>query len=144
MRRIILIVVVIVIAVGGWYAYKEFNRKNADLTEETPAFSVPAAALIQSFSTDTATAARKYTDKVIEVSGRVKQVANEENHVVLALGEPGEMSSVQCSMDSKYRGEYATVKEGQLVTVKGICTGGKTEELFGTDVFLNRCVISKR
>jgi hypothetical protein len=43
-------------------------------------------------------------------------------------------------MDSTYAKEYRQIKEGDKVFIKGMCTGGKTEELFGTDVILNRCI----
>ena len=143
MKKIIWIVLILVIAVGGWYAYNEYNRKNEDLSSEKPAASLKATELIAAFSSDTASANRQYTDKIVEVSGQVKSVAKEENPVVVSLGDAGEMSSVQCSMDSAYATEYASVKEGAVIRVKGMVTGFQTEEILGTDVKMNRCVISK-
>lgn len=143
MKKIIWIVLIIVIAVGGWYAFNEYNRKNEDLSSEKPAASVKATDLIAAFSSDTASASKQYTDKIVEVSGQVKSVAKEENPVVITLGDAGEMSSVKCSMDSAYAKDYASVKEGAVIKIKGMVTGYQTEEILGTDVNLNRCVISK-
>jgi hypothetical protein len=47
-------------------------------------------------------------------------------------------------MDSTYVEEYKAIKEGDQLTIKGMCTGGRTEELFGTDVILNRCVLETK
>jgi RecJ-like exonuclease len=143
MKKVIWIVLILVIAVGGWYAYNEYNRKNVDLSSEKPVASLKASELIAAFTTDTASANKQYIDKIFEVSGQVKTVAKEENPVVISLGDPGEMSSVQCSMDSAYVKEYASIKEGAVIRIKGMCTGAQIEEILGTDVKLNRCVISK-
>lgn len=144
MKKIILLVLVIVMAAVGFYAYREYNRTNKDLKNVTADFTMDAAALIASFEKDSSSANKKYVDRLIAVSGHVKAIDAQGNPVVIALGESGQMSSVQCSMDSAYAKDYKTIKEGDALTVKGMCTGGRTEELFGTDVILNRCVIENK
>ena len=61
--------------------------------------------------------------------------------MVLSLGDANGFSSVQCSMDSSHAKMYTDIKEGQPVSLKGMVTGGRTEEMFGTDIILNRCVV---
>ncbi|HEX6333384.1 MAG TPA: hypothetical protein VFZ78_04100 [Flavisolibacter sp.] len=139
-RTYIILLVVLVIVAIGWYGYSEYNRTNEDLLKKKPAYSMQAAELIAAFEKDTASANRKFTDKVIQVSGTVKSLDTNGNPVVIALGDPGQMSSVQCSMDSSHAEGYRKIREGDHVTLKGMCTGGKTEEMFGTDVILNRSV----
>lgn len=140
-KYIILIVVLVAVVIGSWYAYNEYNRTNKDLKDVKPDFTTDVSSLLMEFEKDTATANRKYIDKVILVNGQVKSIDREGNPVVIAIGDPTAMSSVQCSMDSTYVEDYKDVNEGDHVKIKGMCTGGKTEELFGTDVILNRCVI---
>jgi hypothetical protein len=144
MKKIILLIVLIVIVAAGFYAYREYNRTNKDLKNLKADFAMDAAALIASFEKDSSSANKKYVDRLIAVSGNVKAIDAQGNPVVIALGEAGQMSSVQCSMDSTYVQEYKTIKEGDRLTVKGLCTGGRTEELFGTDVILNRCVLENK
>lgn len=141
MKRIIFLVLFLIVAFFGWYAYTEYNRKNVDLLNKKADVITSATALIAAFEKDTASANKKYVDKIIEVSGTVKSIDTNGNPVVIALGEKGKMSSVQCSMDSTHASGYTSIKEGEIHTVKGICAGGKTEDLFGTDVFLNRCIM---
>jgi hypothetical protein len=142
-KKILIPVLLLLAAFAGWYIYREYNRTNTDLAGVSADYSLPATELIASFEKDTASAGRKYTDKVISVTGNVKSVDADGNPVVIALGDAGQMSSVQCSMDSTHAKDYAGTKEGDQLTIKGMCTGGKTEELFGTDVMLNRCVVEK-
>jgi uncharacterized protein (UPF0333 family) len=144
MKKIILLVIVFIVAAGGFYAYNEYHRTNKDLKNSSPDFTTDAVSLIASFEKDTATASKKYVDKIIAVSGNVKTIDTNGNPIVITLGDTGQMSSVQCSMDSTHADEYKPIKEGDQLTLKGICTGGRTEELFGTDVILNRCVIENK
>lgn len=144
MKKIILLVLIVIIAAAGFYAYREYNRTNKDLKNSKAEITTDAASLIAAFEKDSSSANKKYTDKLIAVSGSVKSIDKDGNPVVIALGQSGEMSSVQCSMDSVYATEYKAIKEGDQLTLKGICTGGRTEDLFGTDVILNRCVLEDK
>ena len=144
MKRVILLILVIVIAAVGFYAYKEYNRTNQDLKNSRPDFTLEATALITAFEKDSLSANKQYVDKLVAVTGHVKSIDAQDNPVVIALGEAGQMSSVQCSMDSSYAEEYKAIREGDQLTIKGMCTGGRTEDLFGTDVILNRCVLENK
>ena len=144
MKKIILLVLVIIVAGIAFYAYREFNRTNEDLKNKKAEFTTEAAALIAAFEKDSSSAGKQYIDKVVAVTGSVKSIDRNGNPVVLALGEGGQMSSVQCSMDSTYNTEYAQIKEGDPLKVKGICTGAITQDIFGTDVKLNRCVLDNK
>lgn len=141
MKKITLILLLFILAAGGFYAYTEYHRTNEDLKSRKAERNADAASLIAAFEKDSASANKNYVDKLVAVTGRVKSIDAEENPVIIALGEPDQMSSVQCSMDSAYASEYKTVKEGDHLRIKGMCIGGETQELFGTDVKLNRCVL---
>lgn len=142
MKRTILLIALALIIVLGFYGYREYFRENKDLQEVAPEASLSAPALIKAFETDSAGANKSYLGKIIAVSGRVKSVEKDEGAATVILGEPGTMSSVRCSMDTAHLAEVATVKEGQSVTVKGACTGFNQDELLGSDVVLNRCVLT--
>jgi hypothetical protein len=141
LKKIILVLVAVVLIVTGIFIYREYNRKNADLRSMKPSFTLEAGELIAAFEKDSASANRKYINKVVQTSGAVKTIDTNGNPVVIALGNPGEMSSVLCSMDSAYAAEYRNIREGETISIKGMCIGGETQDLFGTDVKLNRCVI---
>lgn len=140
MKRKIIIAVLLVVVAAGLYGVKEYFRTHDDLAGEEPVAAMSVAQLITAFETNAAKSGEEYIDKVVQVTGYVTAIAAENNPVVISLGEKGKMSSVQCSMDSTHP-LPATAVVGKPVTVKGVCTGAMTEELFGTDVKLSRCLL---
>jgi len=143
MKRIILIVLLFAIIAGGWYAYSIYTGKVKSLTEVKTDASITAPELIAAFEKDSATANKQYLGKVIEVSGNVKSIEKEEGSATVSLGESGAMSSVRCSMDTTFIQQVASIQEGSKITIKGSCTGFMTDELLGSDIILNRCILVK-
>ena len=140
MKRLILVIILLIFIVGGWYGYREYNRKNKDLTEVSAQITADAATLLAAFEKDSASANRQYLGKIIAVQGTVKAIEREDGATVV-LGESGSMASVRCSMDTAHIAEVASLREGQKATLKGACTGYNADELLGSDVILNRCVV---
>jgi hypothetical protein len=141
MKKIILLVVLVIVAAAGWYGYRLYHERNPDLTSEKADFSVNAVSLIAEFEKDTAAAGKKYTDRIIEVTGTIKKIDAEENPVIISLGDTTSMSTIQCSMDSSHAGGYKSIAPGTTLTLKGKCNGYDSEELIGTDVKINRCIV---
>jgi anionic cell wall polymer biosynthesis LytR-Cps2A-Psr (LCP) family protein len=131
--KIILAVLVLLIA-ASIYGYKEFNRKKADTADLKTQFSIPSTELLKSFETDENKANVLYLDKIIEVSGKVSKIERTDSSISIMLNDGSSMASIMCQMDEPYK----SVKIGELVTIKGICTG------FLMDVILNRCVIKNQ
>jgi hypothetical protein len=142
MKRFILILLLIIILAGSWYAYRVYTGKVKSLNEVRTEVTVNANELIAAFEKDSSAANRQYLGKVIEVTGNVKSIEKEEGAATVSLGESGSMSSVRCSMDTAYVQQVANIQEGSTITVKGACTGFISEELLGSDVILNRCVVA--
>lgn len=141
MKRTLLLALLVLACLAAWYAYREYNRTSDSLEGATAAATVAAPALLAAFERDSATAVKQYGDKIIAVTGTVKKLDAESNPVIIFLGDAGQMSSVQCSMDSTDAVHYNAVQTGAAATIKGWVTGFRTDPLFGTDVILNRCVI---
>ena len=143
--RIILISLLIVIAGVAFYAYKEFNRKQKDLTGMRPEFTVSAVDFIKEFGINEKAVNKKYLDKVIEVNGIVKEsIKDEKGFCTIVLGDTLAMSSVRCSMDSMHNGVLKNILKGNNLSIKGMCTGYNADELLGADIILNRGVISNK
>ncbi|RTL56109.1 MAG: hypothetical protein EKK37_16640 [Sphingobacteriales bacterium] len=143
-KKIILISVLIVVAVAGLYGYREFNRKNPDLATIEATEQIHSDALIQAFKTGDKNTATRYIGKVVAVSGTVKEIINEDGVYTIAIGNDTNMDAVRCSMDSLHSKEAATLSKGLSVTLKGVCTGFNADELLGSDVVMNRCVVEKK
>ena len=143
MKKTIIIIVLIVVAFIAWYGYREYNRTNVDLAKEKADVTITASELLQLFEKDSAAANKNYLEKIVAVFGNVKEIEKDNNSATIILGEEGSMSSVRCSMDTTYLHELASISKGKNITIKGNCTGFNRDELLGSDVILNRCVISK-
>ncbi|GAC1427058.1 MAG: hypothetical protein NVSMB67_30450 [Flavisolibacter sp.] len=141
MKKIILVIVFILVAVVGWYVYHEFNRKNKDLTYSVADFQFSADQLIHEFEKDAVAANKTYINKIVAVNGLLQKIDAEGNPVIFFLVGNEKMSSIKCSMDSSYLKDYKQIKPGIKITVKGVCTGGDKQDFFGTDITLNYCVI---
>lgn len=147
-RKIILLTMIPVLAVGVWQALHEYNRTNKDLSKVKADVKISVIDLIKEYDANDSTADQKYLGKIIEVFGNVKKVENDgAGNFTIAMGEPGSLSSVRCTMDTTYRDDAARITEGSSVTLRGACTGFKKNELLGvnlgSDVEVNRGVVIK-
>ena len=140
--KIALAIIAVCLVGGGLYAYSEFNRKVKDLTYVKPGIQTEAANLVRAFETNETKSNSDYLDKVIAVKGSIKTVEKSAsgNYTVI-LSADNQMSSVRCSMDSVHQLDVAALTPGAVVTMKGACTGFNKDELLGSDVILNRCVV---
>ena len=130
-KKRLLLLGLLVVCTGAIIGYREYNRKPASLTTQTPLYTMPANQLASEFSANEATANKKFLGKPIEVTGIV--AAETKETTILLKTDSG--ISVSCSMDSLEYIHHATIKTGDQVKLRGICTG------LLMDVELNRCVI---
>ena len=138
----ILLAVLLLSAVFAAYIYKEYNRTHEDTAAIRPDYSLTAVSLLKEFEMDEPASNKKYWDKVILVDGMVKNLAKDDRgRYSIILGDTASMSSVRCSMDSIHNNEVATVKKGNRLAMKGICTGFNADEMLGSDVILVRCAV---
>jgi cytochrome c-type biogenesis protein CcmE len=104
---------------------------------------ISSAILYQTFSKDSITARKEYTGNILEVSGMVTRVMqNQQNQAIILLKTNESGASVNCTME----GPAESIKEGDAVTVKGICTGmgaGDADLGIAGDVYLTRCYMTK-
>jgi hypothetical protein len=143
-KKIIFAVIAILLLGGGWYGYSEYTRKVKDLTKVKAGVHINAPDLIAAFEKNEGEANRLYLDKIIAVKGRVKEVEKSDmGSYSIVLGDEESMSSVRCSIDLSYLREVEGIKTGTVVVMKGSCTGFNEDEMLGSDVILNRSVLSK-
>lgn len=94
-----------------------------------PGVAVTAAALETTFTTNTVAADVKYKDKVLEVTGQVVRVVQDNARKVytleLATDEP--TKTVSCDFTEQTKYPLASVERGKQVTVRGLCVGRDNE-----------------
>lgn len=116
-------------AATGTYLWFKPVAKISSLSTE---LSIPANELFVAFESDEAAANEVYLNKVLEVTGIIREVKNNENGLPAVIFETDDLIfGVMCEFESKEGA--ASIKEGELLTIKGVCTGKLL------DVVLNRC-----
>lgn len=130
MKKILLLLALIALLLGGIYAYSEFNRELEAVGKAE--HSLSCTDLFTAFETDEKAANAKYLGKVVEIEGTISDVkTNKEGKTTISL-EGGMLFGVTCELfESEAADKY---KKGQKVKLKGECSG------FLSDVVLVRCV----
>jgi hypothetical protein len=120
--RIAFMSLLIALGLGAVTAYLLWNKEHADASEEK-GISITAAEIFKQFKTDSATANKTYLGKVIQVSGTVSEVINDEvPRFVLSV--PDEMlEGVIISQDKRYTESFKGLKVGDSAQFKGFCAG---------------------
>lgn len=135
LRKIVLVLIGPVLAWIGFYAISNYleNEKFADTANTQADYTVNAIDLIKEFQTNDSLANVKYREKIITVNGNIS-----------AIEAPND-STVNIKFIDTITGSYAifpligetakkakTLKEGDLVSVKGSCSGASYSEILGT------------
>lgn len=142
-RKTYIVVALLLIIIAGFiYAYREFNRRNLNVAQESSVYRVDADELIREFTANDSVANARYVGRILSVNGLVKDISKDErSYYTVILGDTAGSSSIRCAIDSIYSGTASAIKPGTSVTVKGTCTGYNEDELLGFDIFFNRCLI---
>ena len=95
--------------------------------EQKPEFRTSATFLYQTFRSDHAVADEKYRDKVIQVSGQVTRIEQDDSgQVALILqGDPSRLSGIECLVHRSQIPDLRQLQSGQRVIVKGYGAGKK-------------------
>ena len=130
-KKRLLFLGLLAVCTGAFLVYREYNRKPASLTSLKPSYAIPANQLASEFAANEEEANKKFLGKPVEVTG----IAAAETNGTTILLKTTAGISISCSMDSTEYINHATIKAGDPVKVRGVCTG------LLMDVELNRCVI---
>lgn len=131
MKRILLIILLL-LAIGGGVGYYMFTKKVPTLENQKADFELTANQLFDEFDADENAALAKYENKVIDVTGNVVSVKeNEGTWNIILEAENAMAGGINCSF-SKDPGKLTDSH-----TIRGRCQG------FLMDVVLNNCTTVK-
>lgn len=132
-KKILFTTTAIIIAVVSGVAYYEYNKPVQDVAELT-AQAVSAVGLFKEFKVNEPQANKSYLNKALQVSGKVMEVKQKQNapsQIILDAGDP--LFGIACTMDQSQK----NVKPGDMVTIKGICTGYLNDVIIIKSFLLN-------
>ena len=133
--RFFLVAALFMAVIVGLYGYGEYNRSLPDTHYLEPAFTLETSTFIKQFETDESKANAKYADKTISVHGIVHAIQTTDTTATVFLNDGYSGTSVVCQFGRESNEETKDLKKGDLVTIKGICSG------YLMDVVMVRCVL---
>ena len=132
MKKVLLVLLALA-ALGAGIGFYMFNKPLTSTQSMKTDYKIQSNALLTDFEENEVEANAKYLDKVIEMTGEIDKVEikDEKTSVYLATDNP--LSSIIFQLEQPLE----DLSEGQVVTLKGICTG------YLMDVVLVRAVLIK-
>ena len=100
------------------------NLPQANIKSKEAVETISAVALYEAYSNNEKRANRKYTGKVIQLSGEIDEIYPDEKNapVVVLRSDSGDLVSV-VTLESSQEKKIASYKEGDQITVKALCSG---------------------
>jgi hypothetical protein len=135
MRKILLIGGVLAIG-AAVVAYLIYNKPHQNMDKATADIQITASELLSAFESDESAANAKFLDKIVAVTGEVRETSTTEEGVTTIVLDTGSaMSGIVCELDTLTEHPKTDFQPGETITVKGVCTG------MLMDVVLVRCVV---
>lgn len=122
-RKKIFIVILILGFLGAFFGYKIYNKPHVNIAEASADITIEASKILNEFSTDETKANSKFLDKIVLIKGEVSDVKTEKGKGIITLKTDDDFGSVLCHLSEKSTKKMSMIKQGQSVTIKGICTG---------------------
>lgn len=132
MKKILLAVLAIAV-IGAVVGYFMWNKPHEDMSKAKVDIAIDAAQLFNDYNTDENGCNAKYLDKVIVVSGKVKESSKDAGSVKVSL-ETGKDFGVICTLDETVTHARTEFPVGETIKLKGRCSG------LNLDVQLDHCV----
>ena len=131
----LLIILLLIIINGYYYIPKLFYSSKKNLENEVAELMLDSNDLIKSYALNEEKSNQLYAEKIIEVTGFIKEITflNERNTVI--LNSENETFGVICDIHPNQEEKIKQLKEHQKIRLKGICKG------FLKDVILLNCTI---
>jgi len=137
-KRYVLLIFIIIITIIALIGYQVWNKPHEDI-KNAVAVKTSAIKLYNSLTNDSANTKALFVNKIVAVSGEVKQVSrNQQNQQVILLKTNISDGSVNCTMEENIK----NIKAGDMILIRGICIGyigGDNDMQLPGDVFLIRC-----
>ncbi len=131
------VISIIIVVSIGIYAYVSFTSLHTINVSEISSFDeVQSNSLIENFLMDEEKADETYVNKVIEITGIVKEVSFLNNRNTLILQGDNESPGIICDMNPDQLTAITKIRKGDRVRVKGICKG------FLKDVIVLNCILT--
>lgn len=114
-----------------------YNKPHIDVQKSEADYVLTAQNLIKEYQENEAVTNEKYSENIILVKGKVFEVSTLKGNSVITLKDDDSESSIICHLLPGENGKAMKLKEGQEISIKGICTG------YLLDVIMVRCTLEE-
>jgi len=122
MKRLI-VIIVIILGSAFAYGYYLFNKPHQGIGGKEAAYTLESKQLFTEYDQNESSANKKYLGKIVCVYGKVMDRATDAKGTLSLILEGGDMAGVGCQFDKSAIKDIEGVKKGQVIKVKGVCTG---------------------
>jgi len=129
-----LLIILLVITITGIYGVYLFNKKPVDTRDQNANFEISAADLVKEFSANEEASSKKYVDKILIVTGEIKEINMSASTLFLDGSDP--LITITCSFYTDGNDQLKKLKPGDVIEVKGKCTGKLI------DIVMNNCILA--
>ncbi|MFL0065644.1 hypothetical protein V3A08_08685 [Tenacibaculum maritimum] len=136
-NKIISIVILAIIIFGAYYGVMQYNKPHVNVEMALTSTKLTPDFLLNDFSTNEQQANLQYLDHVIEINGKISDIDISDGNGIIIFENDEAIGSVRCYLSPKENKKLMTLKVGQDISLKGICTG------YLLDVIMIRCIIVK-
>lgn len=127
-------------------AEKKIFDEKFDSTGNVKAdYTITAADLLKEFLSNDSAANKKYNEKVLEINGTVSAIDLAADSTSTIRFEDSTGSYAIFSMEKNQIDEMKKIKAGDMVSVKGICSGSIFSDILGTtSISFKRSILNKQ
>ena len=133
-KYIIYFGLIILVGIGLMYYYTQRDSRN-DIRYRKPVEDISALSLFQAFDQDEQAADHRFLGKTVKVSGQIQSIETSPEKTTISLDTGDPMSAVICEMNNNLQSDFSQLKEGQVLALKGECSGKLM------DIILVNCVL---
>ena len=131
-RKIIVIAVIASLVIGTITYWFVATEKFSDTKNRKPHYTINAREFIKEFEKDHLFANKKYSDKIISVSGRISEIEKADTAVNVKFVDTTTGSYIIFAFQEQHIKSAKELKEGDSVSIKGSFSSGLFSDILGT------------
>lgn len=136
--KILLLFLLILAAIGAISYFSFMNAPKASSEGKNADYTIAATELFQQFEADETASNTRYIGKIVEVSGTIGDITEDENGAPVILLEAGEdgFGGILCTLEGSQKEKTKGLSIGQNIKIKGVCTGMLMEVVLNKGVLI--------
>ena len=134
-KKIILTLLAGLAIIGVYLGVSMYNKPHINVAQSEPDIVLFSQTLLDDFQSNENNANTKYLEQIIQVAGKIEKLGTANGNGTITLTDKDSMGSVICHLSEEENKKMVSLRVGQEIMVKGICTG------YLMDVILINCVL---